>query len=244
MSNQLVKQILRSDSYWVLNKTIVKIYGVEGALMLSVLAEAEFMMADDDGYFYQTSESIKKLTGLTRHKQDRVIDELEKSGVLLKKVKGLPAKRYFKLDCKKIENKIVENQQTSLSKTDNNKESTYKESTYKESTNTRARANKSTLESFEKFWEAYPKKIAKKAVLQKWKKLKVNDALFESIMKGLEAWKQSQQWMKDGGQYIPNPTTFLNQERWNDETPEGVGNVGKSTAEDFEDKYKQLYANR
>lgn len=70
---------------------------------------------------------------------------------------------------------------------------------------------------FEKFWEAYPKKVAKKAVLQKWKNLKVNDALFESIMKGLESWKQSQQWMKNGGQYIPNPTTFLNQERWNDE---------------------------
>ena len=99
-------------------------------------------------------------------------------------------------------------------------------------------------QKFEKFWEAYPKKIAKKAVLQKWKNLKVNDALFESIMKGLEAWKRSQQWMKDGGQYIPNPTTFLNQERWNDEITEGVGNVGKSTAEDFEDKYKQLYANR
>ena len=99
-------------------------------------------------------------------------------------------------------------------------------------------------QKFEKFWEAYPKKIAKKAVLQKWKNLKVDDVLFESIMKGLEAWKQSQQWMKDGGQYIPNPTTFLNQERWNDEITEGVGKVGKSTAEDFENKYKQLYANQ
>ena len=36
-------------------------------------------------------------------------------------------------------------------------------------------------------------------------------------MTALEAQKKSLQWSKEGGQYIPNPTTWLNQERWEDE---------------------------
>ena len=32
------------------------------------------------------------------------------------------------------------------------------------------------------------------------------------------AWEvQSEQWRRENGQYIPNPATWLNQERWNDE---------------------------
>ena len=31
--------------------------------------------------------------------------------------------------------------------------------------------------------------------------------------------KQSQQWLRNNGQYIPNPATWLNQGRWEDELP-------------------------
>ena len=33
----------------------------------------------------------------------------------------------------------------------------------------------------------------------------------------VNAQKLSRQWQKDGGQYIPNPATWLNQGRWEDE---------------------------
>jgi hypothetical protein len=33
----------------------------------------------------------------------------------------------------------------------------------------------------------------------------------------VEAQKKSKQWQKDDGQYIPNPSTWLNQGRWDDE---------------------------
>ena len=36
-------------------------------------------------------------------------------------------------------------------------------------------------------------------------------------MKKLEIFKKSYNWNKDNGQYIPNPTTWLNQKRWEDE---------------------------
>jgi hypothetical protein len=31
--------------------------------------------------------------------------------------------------------------------------------------------------------------------------------------------KDSQQWYESGGKYIPNPTTYINQARWEDEKP-------------------------
>jgi ribosomal protein S27AE len=82
-------------------------------------------------------------------------------------------------------------------------------------------------EKFEIFWKAYPKKKERKYALKVWEKLKVDDALFDTIMKALEAHKKSFDWTKNKGQFIPNPTTWLNGERWNDEV-ELPGNVGNS----------------
>ena len=107
-----------SSNYWTLNKDVVKMFGIETAFMLSNLAEAESMMADDDGWFYQTHNTVESMTGLSRHKQDVAIDKLEKEGILHKQVRGIPAKRYFKLDYKSLANKFVKNSQTSMRKND------------------------------------------------------------------------------------------------------------------------------
>lgn len=72
-------------------------------------------------------------------------------------------------------------------------------------------------EKFDVFWRAYPAKKEKKYALKIWEKMKVDDALFETIMKSLENHKKSRQWTDKNGQFIPNPTTWLNGERWNDE---------------------------
>ncbi len=42
----------------------------------------------------------------------------------------------------------------------------------------------------------------------------------ETLVAAIERQKCSSQWSKDGGQYIPNPATWLNQGRWTDELPE------------------------
>ena len=39
-------------------------------------------------------------------------------------------------------------------------------------------------------------------------------------MDGLERQVTSADWLKNNGQYIPYPTTWLNGERWNDEVDE------------------------
>ena len=72
---------------------------------------------------------------------------------------------------------------------------------------------------FEFFWAEYPKKVGKKAAYAAWKKAKVTAKLMTEIMDALDEQKSSDQWKKDGGQYIPNPATWLNQGRWDDEVP-------------------------
>ena len=76
---------------------------------------------------------------------------------------------------------------------------------------------------FAEFWAAYPKKVGKQAALNSWKKVKPNAALFERIMQAVAAAKKSEQWNREGGRFVPNPSTWLNQGRWDDElTPAGT----------------------
>ncbi|MDC5478011.1 hypothetical protein OHW93_17000 [Acinetobacter baumannii] len=69
---------------------------------------------------------------------------------------------------------------------------------------------------FEEFWEAYPKKQQKKTAFEKFKKINFKKYPFEKIMNALEQQKSSSQWLKENGQFIPMPSTWIHQERWND----------------------------
>jgi len=74
---------------------------------------------------------------------------------------------------------------------------------------------------FDAFWTAYPRKTGKKAALKSWRTAKDKPGI-ATILAAVEAQKGSEQWRKDGGQYIPNPATWLNQGRWDDRPAESV----------------------
>lgn len=71
--------------------------------------------------------------------------------------------------------------------------------------------------AFEIFYKAYPNKKNVKTARTRWEKMKVTPELFAAIMEGLERAKNSQEWGKDGGAYIPHPATWLNGEGWKNE---------------------------
>jgi len=79
------------------------------------------------------------------------------------------------------------------------------------------RKDNTTEGKFLDFWAVYPKKIGKKAAFAAWKRLKPDAALYARILAAVEAAKKSKAWQRDHGQYIPHPTTWLNQGRWDDE---------------------------
>jgi hypothetical protein len=83
---------------------------------------------------------------------------------------------------------------------------------------------KKSAELFARFWAAYPKKRSKGDAEKAWDKLKADEQLLTVILAALERAKKSADWVKDGGQYIPYPATWLNAKGWEDEyTPSVTG---------------------
>jgi hypothetical protein len=72
---------------------------------------------------------------------------------------------------------------------------------------------------FERFWDAYPRKTAKKAAWIEWQRLKPppDEAFIDRALSAIQQQIGSAQWRKDGGQYIPHPKTWLHQGRWEDQ---------------------------
>lgn len=89
------------------------------------------------------------------------------------------------------------------------------------STCTRASVNAlpHTSDAFDVFWQAYPRHVNRAKAEKAWKKINPDADLVARIMASVEAWKQSPQWTKDGGQYIPYASTWLNGRQWEDELP-------------------------
>lgn len=69
-------------------------------------------------------------------------------------------------------------------------------------------------DGFNEFWLAYPRKVGKDAAIKAWRKKRPSlDAVLYAIRWQLD----SEQWNKNDGQFIPLPTTYINQGRWKDE---------------------------
>lgn len=89
-----------------------------------------------------------------------------------------------------------------------------------------------TGELFGRFWAAYPKKVGK-ANCERWfARHKVDEETLQAMLESLAYLKTTEQWQKDCGQYIPNPQTWLNGRRWEDESAkppkrEKVSYIGK-----------------
>jgi uncharacterized protein YdaU (DUF1376 family) len=70
---------------------------------------------------------------------------------------------------------------------------------------------------FDVFWNKYPKKVGKDAALKAFQKRKPDQHLLVQMLNALGEQSRSEAWVKDGGQFVPNPATWLNQGRWQDE---------------------------
>ena len=80
-------------------------------------------------------------------------------------------------------------------------------------TNTKIR-NQSLSADFERFWQAYPRKVGKQAARRAFARA---DVSLQRLLEALEQQKADPQWQRENGRYIPHPVTWLNQGRWEDE---------------------------
>lgn len=69
---------------------------------------------------------------------------------------------------------------------------------------------------FEEFWRAYPRKVGKDAAARAFAKRKVDPALLAQMLAALKRQAPSLD-HREGGRFIPHPSTWLNDGRWQDD---------------------------
>ncbi len=72
-------------------------------------------------------------------------------------------------------------------------------------------------DDFLTFWKIYPRKVGKDAAWRVWKARNGIRPAVMDLVTAIQKQTQSIQWQKENGQFIPNPATWLNQGRWDDE---------------------------
>lgn len=84
----------------------------------------------------------------------------------------------------------------------------------------RIRGASESSDGFDRFWAEWPKgkRVGKADAAKAWGKLKPDATLLTQIIAALQLQRDSTAWRKDGGQFIPNPATWINGRRWEDET--------------------------
>lgn len=77
--------------------------------------------------------------------------------------------------------------------------------------------NSPKLSGFDLFWESYPRKQKRIDAAKAWLQMAKLRPPIEKILAAIETQKRSIQWMKDGGEYVPLPASWLRAGQWDDE---------------------------
>ncbi len=72
-------------------------------------------------------------------------------------------------------------------------------------------------EMFEKFWDVYPKRSARSTAYRAFCELGINKDTLPILISAVKMQTGSEEWQRENGRYIPNPTTWLLGRRWEDE---------------------------
>lgn len=159
---------------------------------------------------------LSELTGIMRHHCSRTTTKLASKNIIVKNGRKVGINKNvneWKIPKQVVPKQVQKNTQTGISdipKQVHTKETITKETYTKESVFM-------LEEDFEKFWAAYPKKKLKKDAKEIFLKLKRE--LLTEILDAVEAQKNSKEWT-ESTTYIPNPTTWLEKERWTDQLEE------------------------
>lgn len=124
-----ILQLICSDNFIAVNKTLIQAVGIEPALLLGELAsEAMYWQKQEkteDGYFFSTVENVEERTTLSAYQQRKALSLLQERGLVdVISKKGIPPKRYIRIDEEAIlnifndqnlKNLTFESQKTSVS---------------------------------------------------------------------------------------------------------------------------------
>ena len=72
-------------------------------------------------------------------------------------------------------------------------------------------------QDFLAFWDLYPRKVSKGDALKAWGQILEPRPTQETLAGAVETTRHSPRWLKDGGEYIPYPASWLRARCWEDE---------------------------
>ena len=224
-----ILQLLASSSFITLNKNVIKVVGLEEALLLGELcSEYDYWIKREelqDGYFFSTVENIEENTTLNDYKQRKALKSLQQLKIVDVKVKGLPAKRYFKINEEQLIKLLNIQYSNNLKYSSQNfkeldtKNFECNKNKQNKNKDNNKKINKKDLENeFNELWELYPKKQGKKKALDKYIQcIKNNITNYEIVKQGIINYNRHIEKNKVSNQYIKQGSTWFNQECWNDQ---------------------------
>ena len=155
--------------------------------------------------YYRNGGEIPEFTGKAKIAADFVFPQLERTRQAIQQrteagIRSADAAR---------ERKATNSQRTATTNTNTN--------TNTNTTPTLPNVGEEVESRFAVFWEKYPRKQNKVKAWEVWKKLDPDTALLDRMLTALEDQMTSSSWRADGGIYIPSPSSWLYQRRWEDE---------------------------
>ena len=90
--------------------------------------------------------------------------------------------------------------------------------------------------AFHRLWDAYPemRRGARGVAFEAFKAQIASDEDLDMVVQALAIWKQSEQWGKDGGQYVPYLANWLEREIWRSMPPDALPRERKLDADESE----------
>ena len=107
----MIMELLATNGYIRVNKRLIRECGLYEAIMLGELCGEYLYWKDRDalenGWFFSTIENVEYNTTLSAYQQREAIKNLVKMGLIECEKRGLPAKRWFKINEEKLENRFI-----------------------------------------------------------------------------------------------------------------------------------------
>ena len=206
--------ILGQSAFWIINKKLASLYGLESALIISdLVSKYDFYkksnQLDEQGYFFIVSKNIENETGLSyRRKQYPIINKLREEGILYTKRIGMPSKLYVKVNFNKLSELLGEE------KTEDVITELIVEAKPKTHGKDKFESKEELLNAVEEIYVAYPSRcVIRNTSTGKTKKNKdkIQRLLYEKTKSELiDVIKWYVKTCKDDNVYMKNFSTFLN----------------------------------
>lgn len=214
---------MKAENYLTIQGWMRTVLGLTGNDLIAFAIIYQFSQTEEQRYT-GGRQYLADWCGCSKQGIDKNLKKLTEKGLIVKSEKLLNGVKFCEYT---VDNSVVPCTQLSGSQLScpNNKDIIYSVSNKSNSSssvdnNTDSKQSNVTkenvfIERFDRFWKAYPVKAGKGEARKAWLKLKPSEELTNTMIKAVErARREDDRWLNG---YIPNPATWLNQARWDDE---------------------------